>query len=287
MHDSEHPNLGICFAGQQLFYAVDAPGHPGALTRLGAVDFNFDVTQAFTQPRHTDFSGIQAIIRQLKEEYDIGVVRLLTLPHFECWTTLPKLVYDKADEREDHLSILMKGVERRDIEPIWFSLSNQDYKFLAIRNKKIMAGYERITGIVPAADYVSDFELGQRWINHHPPGGSFLCVSCHPNLISVSSFVLGKLRGATYIKYDDVSDLPFLWMQHAEHLKWLQGLHEQIYLFGTGCDDIVQQLKPHWDKASRIVKMNTLDKMRIEADETTYSFDLARAFPAIMLALEL
>lgn len=282
-----HPNLGLHFSANQLFYAVNEPGQPGRLARIGSVDFNFNVSSAVIQGDGRHFNGVQTVIRQLKEQFDIRLVRMVSAPFYECWTSFPKLVYDKADEREAHLGILMKGLDRSQILPTWYSLSNADYKFLVIRNQAVMEGFEQLAGVVSTSEFVSDFELGQRWIQHHDASGSFLTISCYNDLICVSSFLLGKLRGATYIKFESLDDLPYLWLQVAEHLKWMKGLHEQVYVYGLNAYQVVEILRPYMDDASDIIRLDTLRKMTVEAEEETYGFNLERAFPAILLALEL
>jgi len=282
-----HPNLGLHFSANQLFYAVNEPGKPGRLARIGSVDFNFNVTSAVIQGDDRHFHGVQTVVRQLKKQYDIRLVRMISAPYHECWTSFPKLVYDKSDEREAHLGILMKGLNRSQMLPTWYSLSNADYKFLVIRNQAIMDGFDKLASVIPTSEFVSDFELGQRWIQHSGTSGSFLTISCYNDLVCVASFLLGKLRGATYIKFESLDDLPYLWLQGAEHLKWMKGLHEQVYFYGLQAYEVMEILRPYLDDASEIIKMDNLHKMAVEADEDTYGFNLERAWPAILLALEL
>ena len=112
-----------------------------------------------------------------------------------------------------------------------------------------------------------------------------MTICCYQNCISIASFILGKLRGATYIPYDEVQDLPYLWLQHTQQLNWMGGLHEEIYVYGENAFQFIEILEPFWDDAGTITKMDTLEKIQIEADEQTYGFNLESAFPAIMLAL--
>src|SRR5699024_9562163 len=128
------------------------------------------------------------------------------------WTSVPKIVYDDADEREKHISILMSGVNRKSIQPTWYNLSNQDYKFLLLRNESSLQGIKTLAAGTPTADLISDFEIGARWVQHANPGGSFMTICCFNNCISVASFILGKLRGAVFINFDDIEDLPYLWL---------------------------------------------------------------------------
>ena len=283
-----NPSLGLCFFDNQLFYAVNQPEAKGRLARIGSVDFNFNVPDVILNGDERHFPGIKNTIHQLKETFGINHIRVLSFPSQECWTTLPKIVYDKPDEREDHISILMQGVDRSQIEPTWHSLSNQDFKFLLLRNSERLMGLQKLASNASTADLISDFELGERWIHHNESRGSFLTVGCYHDSISVSSFILGNLRGATYLSFEDPEDLPYLWLQSARELEWFGGLHDKIYIYGINAYRIIEILQPFWDdKSANIVKMDSLEKMQVEADEATYGFNLECAFPAIMLALEL
>lgn len=285
----QNPNssLGLCFFDNQLFYAVNNPGEQDTLARIGSVDFNFDLPGAILRGNEEHFSGVQNTISRLKQKFGIKHIRVLSFPSQECWTTLPKIVYDKPDEREDHIKILMQGVDRSQIEPTWYNLSNQEYKFLLLRNRQKLNGLQKLASSASTTDLISDFEIGSRWSKYSNVKGSFMTIGCFHDAISVSSFVLGKFRGATYLKFDEAEDLPYLWLQSARELNWMEGLHEQIYVYGIKAYRIIEVLKPFWDdEAADIIKMDTLKKMHVEAEETSYGFNLECAFPAIMLALE-
>lgn len=285
---TSNPSLGLCFFDNQLFYAVNKPEKKGSLARIGSVDFNFDVPRAILRRDENHFRGINNTVHQLKEEFGISHIRVLSFPSLECWTTLPKIVYDEPDEREDHINILMQGIERNQIEPTWHGLSNQDFKFLLLRNQERLKGLQKLASNVSTTDLISDFEIGERWIRHSGDKGSFLTVGCFHDSISVSSFILGNLRGATYLTFDQPEDLPYLWLQNANQLNWMKGLHEQIYVYGINAYRIIEILQPFWeDEAADVIKMDSLEKMRVEADEATYSFNLESAFPAVLLALDL
>ena len=282
----EHPNLGLCFFGNQLFYAVNEPSKPGKLARIGSFDFNIDVTETLLGHSGQHFRGIQQTVTQVKEEYDIQHLRILSFPTHECWTTVPKVVYDNSDEREKHINILMSGVDRKKIHPTWYNLHSQDYKLLLLRNENSLQGLQKLASDASTTDLISEFEIGSRWVQHANPGGSFMTICCFQNCISVASFILGKLRGATYISFDDVQDLPYLWLQYTKELSWMGGLHERIYVYGMNAFRVIEILQPFWDDAGAITKMDTLEKIEIEADEQTYGFNLEHAFPAMMLALD-
>ncbi len=280
-----HPGLGICFFDNQLLYAVNSPGNDHRLAHIGCVDFNFDVPEALLSGDQKHFPGIRRAIDQLKESYDIRDIRILSFPIRECWSIFPKVVYDKADEREAHVNILMRGVDRSKIQPTWYSLSNPDFKLLLLRNTGKLGGLRKIVAGASTVELVSEFEIGQRWISHADPGGSFMTVCCFEKCISVCSFILGKLRGATFIEFDDLADLPYLWLQYARELNWMEGLHDTIYVYGYRTHRFIDILQPFWDEAGTVEKMNSLESIRMSADETTYSFDLEMAFPAILLSL--
>lgn len=283
--EQSHSGLGLCFFGNQLFYAVNDNQDPKKLARIGCFDFNFQVTQAIIEGDDEHFPGIQQTIAQLKEQYNVGQVRILSLPYKECWTTVPKLVYDNPDEREAHINILMSAVERKKVHPTWYELSNQDYKFLMLRNEEELRGLKKMIPSVSSTDLISEFELGDRWVQHTEAGGSFMTICCFNGCISVCSYILGKMRGATYIKYDDIEDLPYLWLQQAQQLNWMKGLHEEFHVYGEDAYKVIEILEPFWDDAGKVIKMDTLQKIQVEADEQTYSFNLEKAYPAILLAL--
>lgn len=284
--EEQHPSLGLCFFGNQLFYAVDDPTKSTKLARVGCFDFNFDVTETLLGDSEQHFRGIKQTVSQLKEEYNIQRLRVLSFPTQECWTSVPKIVYDNSDEREKHINILMNGVDRKEIHPTWYNLSNQDYKLLLLRNDDSIKGLQKLASDTSTTDLISDFEIGARWVQHANPGGSFMTICCFENCISIASFILGKLRGATYISYDDIQDLPYLWLQHTQQISWMDGLHEEIYVYGMKAFRVIEILEPFWDEAGNVTKMDTLEKIRIEADEETYGFNLEHAFPAMMLALD-
>ncbi|WP_185958172.1 hypothetical protein [Fodinibius sediminis] len=232
------------------------------------------------------FRGIRQTVAQLKQEYNIRQLRIHSFPTQECWTTVPKIVYDNADEREHYIKILMSGTDRSQIQATWYNLSNQKYKFLLLRDKTYQKDLHQLASDTATADLISDFEIGSRWIQHANPGGSFMTIGCFKDCISITSFILGKLRGATYIKFDDLQDLPYFWLQYTKELAWMRGLHEKIYVYGMEAFRIIDILEPFWDDSGVVTKMDSLEKIQIQADEATYGFSLEKAFPAMMLALD-
>lgn len=278
-------NLGICFFSDRLFYSINEPEDERKVRRIGCFDFNFDVVDAIREQSGDQFSHIVQSIHSLMKKEKVGSIRVLTNPAQECWTALPKVVYDNADEREDHLNIIMKGVNREDLEPIWHAVNKRQYKFLCIRRRSVMNGYDALHSKVGSNEYLSDFELAPLWSNFQKPGGSFLMIGCHKHILSVTSFLLGKLRAATFIRFDEWEDLPYHWLQHAAKSPWMNGVHEHTYLYGHQTHEARQILQQYWDSSSDIITLNSLDRIGVIADEETYGFDLAAAFPAILLSL--
>jgi hypothetical protein len=279
--------LGLCFSANHLYYAVHNPEQSARLEHVGCYDLNFNVARAIRTQSDDYFPAIYEMLGRLKRDHQFRHMRMCTVPDHECWTTLPKLVYDEPDEREAHLRILMNGVNRQSLETVWYDLSNRDFKFLVIRNKMIMDGFQRLTEHAHTADFVSDHEIGQSWIQHAQHNGSFMMIHSVPGMISVSAYMLGKLRGATYLQYEEPEDLPYLWLMNARNLSWMNGFYDQTYVFGTQVKQISQTLKGVWDHHTDINTFETLENMQVGADEKTYSFSLESAFPAILLSLNL
>lgn len=279
-------NLGLCFFSDRLYYAINQPDAEATLKEIGSFDFNFDVAEAIRSQHPKQYLHIQQTVEDIVKEHNIASLRVLTSLSDECWTALPKVVYDNSDEREDHLSIIMKGVSREEIEPTWHAVSKNQFKFLCIRRRSVMEGLNKLALSVGTNDYSSDFEIASIWSETTRSSGSFLMIGCHSHAISISSFVLGKFRAATYIKFDHCEDLPYLWLQTAQHSQWIMGLHDHTYLFGKDTHEIERVLQHFWDASTKAVFLNTLDEMGVLADEITYGFDLAEAFPAILLSLD-
>jgi len=279
--------LGICFADNRLFYAVKDPHQSGHLKYIGCVDFNFSIINALANSENENFRGLQRTVSRLQNTYSCGSVRMLSPAIYECWSIFPRLVYETPDEREDHLSILMGGIPRNEIEPTWFDLSNQDFKMLVTRNLTLSENYRILFSEFNQTDFVSEFELGMDWHFHSGMRGSYLIINCQPGHIAISSYLLGKLRGATFISHDTVNDLPYLWNYYGEHLGWINGIHEQFYLFGPLGIEVTEVMSSFFNKTGRIIVMHELKDMKVTATETTYGFKLESAFPAILLSLNL
>lgn len=279
----QQPFLGISFYGNKLYYAVSGEDQ-SQRSHIGCIEFNFSVAKAVAE-MHPDYLPlVHKALGNIRAEHKAHHLRIHTDARGECWTILPKSVYDNSDEREAYLEILMQGVPRNKLEPVWYSISNRDYKLLAIRNKNNVLGLEKLAEHGHSTDFCSDFEIGTFWVNHAGKNKSFLLLSCHKQHLCVSSYLLGKLRAATCIKFDDVADLPYFWLQQKANLSWMDGLHDEILFFGEQTKEIHQCIKPYMDAKTSTVFMDSLKKMNLTAKEKSYSFDLKEAFPAIMLA---
>lgn len=279
--------LGICYSGSQIYYSVNDPLNQSAVRHIGAFDFNFNVKDAIVHGHDDAFSGIKRSVADIKERYNCTSVRILSPADEECCTVVPRHVYENNDEREAHIKILAQTVPRQDLQITWYKLSNDDHRLLLIRDSNAMHGFKKLLGDVSHMEYIAEFEIGGDWQHHTRVSGSFLTLHCGRNYLSVSSYVLGKLRGTTVISYEDPNDLPYYWSLFAGMNSWMNGIHEQIYLYGYEADKIRTILSPFWDASAEQVLMNSLEKMRISAPEETYGFPLERAFPAILLSMNL
>lgn len=277
-------HLGLRLNANKLYYAVSRKDKPGFADHIGQIDFSFDILSAVLSRNQDTFSTVSDTIRKLVRQHDVTNTNMVLPPSSECWTIVPKAVQDEEDERYDYLNILTQGIGVQESEPEWYSLSNRDFKMLAIRQKKHLTSFALMLSEEIDGQLYSDFEIGLKWLNAAGYRGSFMCVSSYDGVLGVSSYLLGKLRAATYISYDDIDDLPFLWLQYASHLSWIQGIHEQILVFGNNSDRISDVLGSYWDESSEIIVMDSLKKMNVEGDENTFSFPLEHAFPAIVLA---
>lgn len=286
MASSDHC-LGICFSEHQLFYAVNDFTRQNHLNHIGCIDFNFNIKDTIVDSDNENFSGLENSLYELQQTYNCSTVRMMSPAVLECWSILPRLVYETPDEREDHLSILMDGMPRNQVESTWFDLSNHDFKLLMVRNRQLTDNYRNLLMQFNQTDFVSEFELGLEWNSHAGINGSYLTVHCLPDHIAISSFLLGKLRGTTYIRYDSVNDLPYLWSYYGRELGWIDGIHEEVYVFGALGLEVLEVMSSFFSETGRVVLMNNLDSMLVKADESTYGFKLESSFPAIILSLNL
>lgn len=279
--------LGLCFFNNRLYYAVNDVNSKTHLKHIGAIDFSFNISYALYNQSKRKVAHLKDTVIRLKERFGYSHLNIMLHPLAECYTALPKLVYDNAEEREAHINILMNGVPRNKIHTSWHALSNDKFKLLKLQNDDVLQGISTITEGQPNVQLLSTFEIGESWIKHANPGGSILSICCYENCVAASSYILGKLRGTTYIPFDDTGDLPFLWLQQNTVHSWMNGLHDQIQVYGSRCGHYIDILQPFWDDAGQITKMNSLNTINVTANEQTYNFDLESAFPVIMMALDM
>jgi hypothetical protein len=277
--------LGVCYTENQLFYSVKSPGQGSHLSHIGSIDFNFDIEQTIFDPASGGFPALKNSLKNLQEEFDCSSIKILAPAARECWTIVPKAVYEDATEREAHIQLLMKGSDRSEIQAIWHPVNKNDCRLLLLRDNGAMKGLNILLKPFINTEHVADFELGVDWQLHTQNNGAFLMIHCHQNYLTVSSFVLGKLRGCTYIEYDHITDLPYLWNLYAENLSWMTGIHDSTYLFGPFCSNIEEMLKPYWRDHGEVLTLNSLNEMNVTAPEKTYGFRLESAFPAILMSL--
>jgi hypothetical protein len=276
--------LAVCFFDQRVFYAVGEIGKPDPIVRIGSHEFNFSIADAFRSSDDKKIEGVYAILKSIKQEFSVSDLQVITLPSHECWATFPKIVQEDSAEREAHLGILMYGVERSSLDVTWYELSNRDYRLMIVRDSRIMNAFSRMGELVTKTAYNSECETGSKWFTHHRSTGNYMTICSYPGLISVSSYVLGKLRGATMIRFEVLEDLPFLWEFSAQRLRWMKGLHEQILFYGIQARHLQERLAAHLDSSADILTMDSLKVMGLNVVEETYNFELSQAFPAIIHA---
>lgn len=277
--------LGVCYTGNQLFYSVNQPKERGFLARIGSVEFNFDIREAIVTGASPGIPALRNTLLEIKSEYNCSQVKILAPAVQECWTVVPRSVYEDTTERETHIQLLMNGIERSQIQITWHSISNTDSRLLLLRNNQTMQGFSELLTSFRTSEYVSEFELGAEWQLHMQEKSTFLMVHAARDYISISSYILGKLRGCTFFEYDQISDLPYLWNLYASRLNWLQGMHDENILFGARARETAEHLKAYWFDHGTIRQTDTLASMNVSAAEKTYGFQLESAFPAILMSL--
>jgi hypothetical protein len=277
--------LGLCISGNKLYYALSENDRSSRLKHIGSMELAVDLPSAIRSGDTGKLEGLGKVIKRLHSQFGPVHVRMLTLTDLECWVTFPKLVYDDADEREAHMESLTKGQRRETVEPYWYNLSNRDYRFLVIRNRKVMALYDKLLAPFSSVEYCSDFEIGSQWQSHTRHKGSFMTLCMNDRCLSAASFLLGKLRSATFIPFSSTDELPYFWLQYSSNLKWMKGLHEDVLVSGTNTQALINLLSPYLDPSSVMLRMDNLETMNVKAEEKTYGFSLEEAYPAIILSL--
>ncbi len=317
--------LGICFTDHELLYAVHQPGslresasqghasqgnstqgsasqenfsqantsqrnthHQRPLLEIqhtGCQEFSFRIRDVLTAGDSGLFDLVATSIRRIKDRFPATEARILTPAPEECWTILPRSVYEHPSERESHIRMLMEGVPREELTVTWEPVSNTDFKLLAIRRKSSITPFEKLLKDFTHTEYFSEYEIGTLWQQLTGMSGSFMHIHCQKNYLSVSSHILGKLRGVAVIPTQTMEDLPYLWRLHASRLPWMNGIHEKIYLYGPEADSVSAMLHTQWEDAGDTVLLHSFDAMTITAPEKTVGFKLESAFPAILLSV--
>ncbi len=277
--------LGLTFAGRDLLYAVSAGGHVTSLHHIGRIVLNVDATQALGQPGSDALRVVAASVRELVSTHSIRRIRLIVPADMEAWATVSKLAYDQPDEREAILKLLFHGTERSELVPTWHDLSNRDLRLMAVRTRSLLTGYREIGELASEYDLCSEFEAGLQWMSAQTSPGGVLMIGCHERLITVTSFMLGHLRAATWFRYEDPADLRYLWPHTAISAPWMTGVHDRVLLFGAEAWQFADLLRGFHDPTLPFERLDTLKSIGVSAEEQTYGFGLDEAFPAIMMAV--
>lgn len=278
-------DLGICFNGSFLYFALSDPANPTGLQHIGSAELPTDAAQSIRKQDEVFFQTADALIKSLKKRFEPKSVRILTAPSNECWTRIPSFVYKDREELHAYLQTLMPEVERSNIELSTYSTSKPDSLALCIRHAEVVKRYQKLTAISRTHSTVADFQLGQMWNSFTGINGSYMFIGSYEGILTISSYLLGKLRAFTYFSYKEPRNLPYFWQKAASHLKWIDGYHEQIYLYGQRTNMVVEQIGSYWDKNADIISLNDLSSIGVRANEETYGFDLSQAFPAILMAV--
>lgn len=285
--EPDGPCLGICYSDNHLFYSVSNHEQKARLARIGSIDFGFNVSLALSSEESDGFPAIKKAIEDLRSQFNCIFVKILTPATDECWTVVPRSVYEDASEREAHIQLLMRGSERSEVQAVWHGVSNGDCKLLLLRDNSSIQGIHSLLNSFSDTEFVAEFEIGMDWQLHTSNNGSFLMVNCQKNYLSVSSFILGKLRGCTFIEYDHLNDLPYLWNLFAQNLQWMKGMHDETFIFGKYASSVSELLGPYWYDHGSLQVLNTLDSMKVDAPEKTYGFRLESSFPAVLMSLNI
>lgn len=277
--------LGLTFAGRDLLYAVSAGGQVTSLHHIGRIVLNVDATQALGRPGSDALRVVASAVRELVSTHSIRRIRLVVPADMEAWAMVPKLVYDHPDEREAVLKVLFHGTDRSELVPTWHDLSNRDYRMLGIRTRSLLAGYREIGELAPEYDLCSEFEAGLQWMSTQTTPGGVLMIGCHEHVLTISSYTLGNLRAATWFRFEDPTDLRYLWPHTAMSATWMTGVHDRILLFGAQAWQLADLLRTFHDPGIPFERLDSLARIGVTADEQTYGFGLDEAFPAIMMAI--
>lgn len=279
-------HLGLSFSGHHLYFAVRSKeNEQHHLDRIGQVALSKPVGRALIRGDKEIVASIKSFVGRLKKQYEIPEVTLVTLPHTECWSVVPKITMDQPEERDAALAIMMPGLKPSQVELNWHTLSHPDLRLLSVRNLNIANLYSAVLEGFSRQNLVSDFELGDYWATHTMSKSSYLLIRCLKGVLSVSSYILGKLRGAFFMHFEEYDDLPYWWKYYSRNVSWLEGLHDVIYVFGEESGTVLDELQAYWDPYQTINRLQDVNDFQLNLEEETYGFSLDLSFPAVMAAV--
>src|SRR5690625_7006540 len=110
-----------------------------------------------------------------------------------------------------HIGILMHGSERSNIEISLHQLANTDNKLLLLRDTTVTPGLSALSNELGNIQFPSDFEIAQEWQVHTKNKSAFLMVHCQNNIISITSSILGYLKGWCWFAYECRVGMQYVW----------------------------------------------------------------------------
>lgn len=284
MSKAAAPVLGLCFSGENLYYAVSLEGQKAQLSRIGQVQFQFDVAGAVKSGGEV-FKTVQEAVKRIVKQSGASRVQLVAPAEWEVWTNVPKSVYDEPEERTHYLNAYGSVFPPLDMEPVWFPVSNREFRLLVIRSRSAQQHLGALVSPAVHTETYSQFECGVLFARQTGVKGSFLTIHFSANAVTAASLILGKLRGAVTFPFEHDDDLPYLWLHHARHLHWMRGIHDRALLSGRDVHR-ANRLRSFIDPGTVFLNMDSLDSMQLRADDLTYGFPLSEAWPAVMASLD-
>src|SRR5690625_7157048 len=111
----------------------------------------------------------------------------------ECWTVVPRAVYEDSSERETHIGILMHGSERSNIEISWHQVANTDNKLLLLRDTTVTLGLSVLSNALGNMQFSTDFEIAKEWQGNTKNKSCFLMVHCQSPKLRINEFIMATL----------------------------------------------------------------------------------------------
>src|SRR5690625_8005543 len=103
----------------------------------------------------------------------------------ECWTVVPRAVYEDSSERETHIVILMHDSDRSNIEISWHQLANTDNKLLLLRDTTVTPGQSALSNELVNIQFPSYFVIAHEWHVHFKNKFTFFMVHFQYHIITV------------------------------------------------------------------------------------------------------